>query len=111
MDRLDKMGEALLKHPETDLSGVGNQIISIESSDLRRLADLPIDVEIVRTVPPPDRVYDVPISWTVPRPDQTFLYIRHRFCFRCAPGQIMCTEPFDQFLRRFKELEKQYGLV
>jgi hypothetical protein len=90
----------------------GDQVICIRVKNLRRLAELPENVEIIKLLsfPRPRNYYDVPDDW-IPQPREipVYLHIQHPFCVRCPPGGVMAIEDFDEFLKRFKELESQYG--
>lgn len=111
MNRMDSFADGLMKHPEAHgLEGIGDQVISLPLKDLRRLAEVPPDVEFIRTLQAPSR-RDYDATWYLPEiENQAFFHIRHRFCFRCQPGQVLCWERFDDFLARYKQLEERYGV-
>lgn len=94
------------------LDGVGHEILAIPVADLRRVAEIPADVTLVRAVPPPVNrqapLYHeawVPVPDYVHQPPPTvYLHITHRYCIRCLPGIPMCYGDLDRFLERYKDL-------
>lgn len=106
------------------IEGIGHEVISVAPSELRRLASLPRDVQIIgivsdpRNHPPrvalipsaPPDWYPVPYQPGQEPKDQeplVFVHISHRFCIRVYPGQPMSYSTLEDFLDRYNELTRQ----
>lgn len=112
------------------LSGMGEQALSVKAEQLRRLHELPEDVDILGILPAlpnqpklrafhdfPDmvEVYNyqdhLPREW-VPYPQRVlakerllYLHIAHRYCFRGVHNGVpLCIEGFEEFLERYSKL-------
>jgi hypothetical protein len=89
------------------IGGMGEQAISIQCADLRRLAELPMGVRVVRVLSEPSLVRDDRDWFAGEKGAALYLCIRHRYCFRVPPNAKLCIESFDIFLERFAQLEKR----
>lgn len=118
MNKLDKIHEHMTQgEPPADSFNrkeYGDQVLCLRVKDLRRLGELDEGVEIIKIMeaPRPRSPYELPYDW-IPHPREVpvYLHIRHPFCVRCPPGSIMVIEDFDEFQKRFAELEQKYGPV
>lgn len=92
---------------ESRLRGMGQQIIKILACELRDIAELPDEVEIVKVIGP-DQVHVTPCSM-IPEPREPYAYIhvKSRYAIRCPEGAPMTIETFEEFMTRWQDLWSQ----
>lgn len=89
--------------------GMGDEGIRLGTAhELRRLHELPHDVEVVRILPNRDRSvqYDPwrPTQVLVPHLVPIFVHVRHRYCSRVPAGAHMSYDTLTNFLKRYFSL-------
>lgn len=93
------------------IGGMGDAAVRIEVSELRRLADIPTSVRIVRILPDLHkrdaldawRPYYVPLFSDI----RLFIHVRHRFCPRMThPGQHLQIYSLEEFIRHMAEQDE-----
>lgn len=116
------------------IGGMGEEALRIEAHELRRIGEIPEEVEIVQILPelPPHTkcVYvdggmgvgpapielwqeKLPKEW-VPhplvkppvKPRALYVHIKHRYCPRLPAGASLAYDSLDRFLRRFNSLRE-----
>lgn len=101
------------RRSETRLRGMGECVLRIMVSELRDLAELNDEVEIVNILPGPYMPGYVPgISWDhyptmVVDRQYAFIHIRSRYAVRRASGAPLMIEDFEKFLETWKSLSKE----
>lgn len=91
--------------------GIGDMAIQLTAITIRRLHELPADVEIIRALPPYERPPDggldyewrKQMAWEAPR--AMFLHVRHRYCTRLTPGMLMEIIGLDEFIERYHTMK------
>jgi hypothetical protein len=87
---------------DVKIKGMGTEVIRVRFEDVRLLASLPLDVEVVAALAPPHR-HQYGDGWCS---DPTFyLQIRHRYCVRCPDGSALMIDYLQNFLRRYAEIK------
>lgn len=81
---------------------MGEQAIKIPLDQIRRLADLPADVVVVKVLSPFEDRTDWIFNGDKP---PLYLHIRHPFCSPAVNGHWLHHEHLDSFLRRYREME------
>lgn len=103
-----------MRRSETRLRGLGEQVIKILACELRDIADLPDEVQIVDVIRPPsqsagefypDFAFD---QWPHIVADEKYVYvhIRSRYAVRRPARSPLMVEDFESFLRRWDDLWK-----
>lgn len=87
---------------------MGEEALRVRLEDVRLLNQLPVDVEIVRVLPPAalgGRGYGP--EWVAgDRPfPELFLHIKHRYCMRASAGAPLMFDYLQNFLRRYAEIK------
>ena len=92
------------------IEGMGEEVIRIPLTEIRQLAALPADVEIVASLRSPERRGE---GWTAggegAPPPCLWLHIRHRYCIRTPPGGVLPWTEFEVFLSRYWSLAAREG--
>lgn len=116
------------------IGGMGEEALRIEAHELRRINEIPADVEIVQILPelPPHSkcVYvdggigigpapvevwqrKLPQEWVpnpiAPPPVQPrglYIHIKHRYCLRVPAGASLTYDSLDRFLIRFHSIRE-----
>lgn len=91
--------------------GMGHVALVLAGTDIRRLAHLPMDVEIVRALPhferrPPaeyEREWTYQPPWDEPRP--IYLHVKHRYFVRIALGRVLMVMKLDELLEHYNTLK------
>lgn len=103
------------------IGGMGEQALRIQVYELRRLHEIPGDVEILAVLPDLPRQHvtgygEIPSAW-VPHPKPAggtsylYLHIQHAYCFRGVEhGQVLTIENLDDFLKKYESLRRQEEL-
>ena len=88
------------------IGGMGEEALVVLLGNIRRLNELPADVEIVRVLPPPKHINEYGPEWVsrqAPFPP-LYLHIRHRYCVRVPISAPLMYDHLDNFLKRYREL-------
>lgn len=104
-----------MRRSETRFRGIGEQVLKILACELRDLAELPDEVEIVDVIRPPnhsagefypDFAYD---RWPhiVAEERYVYIHIRSRYAVRRPSRSPLMVEGFEAFLERWNELWKE----
>lgn len=90
------------------IGGMGEEALMVPLDQIRRLNELPSEVEIVRVLPPPTRggrkYGSAWVRHDSPFPE-LFLHIRHRYCMRVSLGEALMYGSFEHFLSRYAQLK------
>lgn len=87
------------------IGGMGDQVIKVEMWELRRLNELSPEIRIVSALPPWNAPRPTP--WIPnPIPQPVYLRVRHRYCLRLNPGQLLTYDRFDSFLKSFEDTRR-----
>lgn len=89
------------------IGGMGHQAIRVEVHELRRLGEIPEEVRIIGTLPQWETRRGSNAWAPTSGPQPIYLYIKHRYCPRLGPNQVMMYDALDHFLRRFQESREQ----
>jgi hypothetical protein len=98
------------------IGGTGEQAIRVQVYELRRLNELPEEVQILGVLPELSRdrsAYELQPDWVPhPRPKPLearclYVHVQHRYCFRGTEnGAPLTVEDFEDFLRRWADLRE-----
>jgi hypothetical protein len=90
------------------IGGMGDEVIGLPISELRRLSEIPADVQFIRILKHPRYGYQYDEDWTIPRNEEPtiYLHIRHRYCMRVSPGGMLAYGSLDEFLTRYRQLQE-----
>lgn len=93
--------------------GMGHVALMVCGSEVRRLNELPHDVEVVRGLPhferhPPaehERDWRHQPPWDEPRP--IYLHVKHRYFVRIGPGELLMIMGLGELLEHYRCLESR----
>lgn len=88
------------------IGGMGDQALRVPLEMIRSIARLPADVRIVAVLP--QYGSKGPTAWSpTAGPTPLFLHIRHRYCMRLRPGDVLCHQHIDDFMYTYADMRRQ----
>jgi hypothetical protein len=92
--------------------GMGHAALALDAKTVKRLNELPDDIEILRALPLPphwsqaasetERQWQYTPPWGTAQP--IYLHIQHRFLSRMATGQVLEIMGLDELLDRYRTM-------
>lgn len=101
-----------MRKSETRLRGIGECILKIDAAELRDIAELSDEVEIVAVYPPPNSTY-IPgyaidkFPHIVADKEFAYIHIRSRYAVRRPPGTPLMIDEFEKFLENWNSLHTE----
>lgn len=103
-----------MRRSSTRLRGLGEQIIKILAAELRDIADLPDEVEILAVFPAPNQGYapeavfdQFPLVYVASGFRYAFIHVLSRYAIRRPRGAALTIEGFEEFMQRYEAMRSQ----